>query len=66
MYPKAVHWAQATVAKIQGLCFQEHVQWNRASMDVSLSTLWEMVKTDRPGELQSIGLQRVGHDWGME
>ena len=28
------------------------------------STLaWETPWTEEPGELQSIGLQRVGHDW---
>ena len=32
------------------------------SMDVSLSELWEMVKDRKPGLLQSMGLQRVGHD----
>ena len=32
------------------------------SMDVSLSKLQEIVKIRRPGELQSMGLQRVGHD----
>ena len=32
------------------------------SMDMSLSKLWEMVKERKPGVLQSIGLQRVGHD----
>ena len=33
------------------------------SMDVSLSKLWE---TGKPGVLQSMGLQRVGHDLAME
>ena len=56
-----MHWAQATMVKIQGLCLQEHIQWNRDSMDMSLSTLWEMVKTGRPSKLQSMGSQRVGH-----
>ena len=32
------------------------------SMDLSLSKLQELVWTDRPGVLQSIGSQRVGHD----
>ena len=32
------------------------------SMDISLSRLWEMVKDREPGVLQSVGLQRVGHD----
>ena len=31
------------------------------SMDVSLSELWEMVKDRKPGVLQSMGSQRVGH-----
>ena len=30
------------------------------SMDVSLSKLWEMGRTGKPGMLQSMGLQRVG------
>ena len=30
------------------------------SMDVSLSKLWELVM--KPGVLQSMGLQRVGHN----
>ena len=33
------------------------------SMDMSLSKLWE---TGRPGVLQSMGSQRVGHDWATE
>ena len=34
------------------------------SMDTSLSKLWWW--TGRPGMLQSMGLQRVGHDWATE
>ena len=30
------------------------------SMDMSLSKLWEIVKTGKPGMLQSMGLQRIG------
>ena len=30
------------------------------SMDMSLSKLWEIVKTGKPGVLQSMGLQRIG------
>ena len=33
------------------------------SMDMSLSKLWEKVRTGKPGVLQSMGSQRVGHDW---
>ena len=36
------------------------------SMDMSLSKLWELMMAGRPGALQSIGLQRVGHDWATE
>ena len=36
------------------------------SMDMSLSKLWEMVKDREPGVLQSMGLQRVRHDWVIE
>ena len=32
------------------------------SMDVSLSELWELVMDGRPGAVQFMGLQRVGHD----
>ena len=32
------------------------------SMDMSLSKLWELVMDRRPGVLQSMGSQRVGHD----
>ena len=32
------------------------------SMDMSLSGLWELVITGRPGVLQSMGLQRVRQD----
>ena len=31
-------------------------------MDMSLSTLWEMVMVGKPGMLQSMGLQRVRYD----
>ena len=32
------------------------------SMDMNLSKLWETVRAEEPGVLQSTGLQRVGHD----
>ena len=35
------------------------------SIDSSLSKLWELV-IGTPGVLQSMGLQRVGHDWATE
>ena len=36
------------------------------AMDMNLGKLREMVKTGRPGALQFMGLQRVGHDWVTE
>ena len=36
------------------------------SMDMSLSKLREIVKTGKPGVLQSMGLQRVRHDLATE
>ena len=36
------------------------------SMDMSWSKFWEWWWTGRPGVLQSMGSQRVGHDWGTE
>ena len=32
------------------------------SVDMSLSILWEMVRTVKAGMLQFTGLQRVGHN----
>ena len=36
------------------------------SMDMSLSKLWELVKDRKPGVLQSLGSQRIRHDWVTE
>ena len=36
------------------------------SMDMSLSKLWELWWTGRPGVLHSMESQRVGHDWANE
>ena len=35
-------------------------------MDMSLSKLWELAMTGKPGVLQSMGLQRVGHHWATK
>ena len=36
------------------------------SMDMILIKLWELVNTGKAGLLQSMGSQRVGHDWATE
>ena len=35
-------------------------------MDRSLSELWELWWTGKPGMLQSMGSQKVGHNWATE
>ena len=40
---------------------QQRMRW-LASMDVSLSKVWEIVKAGQPGGLPSMGSHRVGHD----
>ena len=32
------------------------------SIDMSLGKVWEIVKEKQTGHVQSVGLQRVGHD----
>ena len=36
------------------------------AVNMSLGKLWEMVRDGGPGLLQSMGSQRVGHNWMNE
>jgi len=36
------------------------------AMDMNLGKLQEMVRDRRPGMLQFMGSQKVGHDWAAE
>ena len=50
----------------KGMTEDEMVDGITDSVDMSLSKLWELVTERRPGMLQSMGSQRVGHDWVTE
>ena len=69
-----ISWGQNTV-KISahyfiGLCKRGmKMRWLDGitdSMNMSLSKLRVIWRTGKPGVLQSMGSQRVGHDWAME
>ena len=60
-----------TLGKIEGKRRRgwQRVRWLDSitdSMDMSLSKLWSWWWTGKPGVLQSMGLQRVRHDWATE
>ena len=49
---------------------RQRMRWHHQritdSMDMSLSKPLELVMTGKPGVLQSMGSQRIGHDWATE
>ena len=47
----------------------QRVRWLEGitnAVDINLGKLWEMVRDRGPGVLQSMGTQRVRHDWVTE
>ena len=51
--------------EIRGRRGQQRMRWLDGitdSMNMSLSKFWELVVHRKPGVLESIGSQRVGHD----
>ena len=50
----------------KGTTEDEMVGWHHWSMDISLSKLWSWWWTGKPGVLQFMGSQRVGHNWVPE
>ena len=42
------------------------MRWLDSIIDVNLSKLWKVVRTEEPDVLQSMGSQRVGHDLATE
>ena len=53
----------------QRISFQHWIMWLDSitdSMDMNLSKLQETVRTEEPGVAQSMGSQRVRHNWATE
>ena len=50
----------------KGMTEDEMVGWHHWLNGREFEQLWETVKEREPGVLQSMGSQRVGHDWATE
>ena len=57
-----------TLGKIEGKRKRgwQRMRWLDGMTDMSLSKLWELVIDREVGVLQSMGSQRVGHDWATK
>ena len=54
------------VQEEKGMTEEEMVVCIMDSMYMNLSKLWELVKDGKPGVLQSMGLQKVWHNWVID
>ena len=55
-------WGQ----KEKGMTVDEMVGWHHRLNGLEFEQIWEIVKDREPGVLQSMGLQRVGHNLATE
>ena len=67
-WEESTHWKRPELGKIEGRRRrgQQRTRWLDGitdSTDMNLRKLQEMVKTEQPDVLQSMGLQRIRHDW---